>query len=92
MQPEVTRRIVSISLVCLCLICFHCNGFLVNIVAGLGSEVNRLDFAPLYDTIILSDVADIINEFENNMVSVIYCLVYLELMNKIFFIAQTNLE
>lgn len=35
----------------------------------LGSESNRIEVSPFYDTIIYSDIADIINDFENNGVS-----------------------
>ncbi|PZC81460.1 hypothetical protein B5X24_HaOG212665 [Helicoverpa armigera] len=33
------------------------------------SESNRIEVSPIYDTIIYSDIADIINEFENNGVT-----------------------
>lgn len=36
----------------------------------LGSESNRIEVSPFYDTIIYSDIADIINEFGNNGVSI----------------------
>lgn len=34
-----------------------------------GAEANHLEITPFYDAIIFSDVADVINEFENNLVS-----------------------
>lgn len=36
----------------------------------LGSESNRIEVSPFYDTIIYSDIADIINDFGNDGVSI----------------------
>lgn len=74
MQSKATRQIVSKNMKYVMFLLFNNSGFEITFDNVTGSEVNSLDFTPLYDTIILSDVADIINEFENNMVSVTFLL------------------
>lgn len=53
-----------------------------------GIEMNGIDITPFYDTIIFSDIADIINEFENNIVSILFTLI----LNLKFFQTQFHIQ
>lgn len=40
----------------------------LSLISFTGYEFNRIEFTPIHDAIILNDIVDVLNEFENSMV------------------------